>query len=60
MDSSTPTREAYSPMGHLALNVTRPVTEWLNMGYWREFGSQDFPEACHGEHLLIRSSATSP
>lgn len=26
--------EAYTSLDHLALNVTKPQTEWLNMGNW--------------------------
>jgi hypothetical protein len=26
--------EAYSSLDHVALNVKRPETEWMNMGNW--------------------------
>ncbi len=26
--------EAYTSLDHVFLNVRRPTTEWLNMGFW--------------------------
>ncbi|PWN33488.1 S-adenosyl-L-methionine-dependent methyltransferase [Meira miltonrushii] len=37
--------ESYSSFDHLALNVKRPQTEWLNMGDWTDV-QDDLPMAC--------------
>lgn len=37
--------ESYSSFDHLALNVKRPQTEWLNMGDWTDI-QDDLPMAC--------------
>ncbi|KAF9513566.1 hypothetical protein BS47DRAFT_1485541 [Hydnum rufescens UP504] len=57
-DGPSPKTEPYGSF-HLALNVlpgherSRPQTEWLNMGYWKD--TSTFPDAC--EALALRHLA---
>lgn len=53
-------REAYEAMGHLALNVRRPSTEWLNMGYWSSGNDINFPDACESLAHLLHEAAGIP
>lgn len=44
-DQNRKNEESYSSFDHLALNVKRPQTEWLNMGDWTDV-DDDLPMAC--------------
>ncbi|PKI82328.1 hypothetical protein MVES1_003516 [Malassezia vespertilionis] len=50
--------EAYQAVSHLALNVVRPSTEWLNMGNWEH--TNEFPAACHALAEQLHSAAQIP
>lgn len=39
--------DAYASIAHLALNVTPPRTQWMNMGLWTQQDAS-FPDACQG------------
>ena len=50
--------EPYAALAHLALNVERPRTEWLNMGDWSR--ARTFPDACAALTRRLHDAARLP
>ncbi|WFD41425.1 hypothetical protein MPSI1_000052 [Malassezia psittaci] len=50
--------ESYASLAHLAWNVKRPQSEWLNMGDWSH--TQSFPEACEALARRLQEAAQIP